>query len=122
MAYPSHRPLNIIRVYAHCADISTAGSYFVPSPCRGRIIKMGSILYAAITTADDVITSEINGTAITGGGWTIAFTSSAPGDVDTAVPTAANFVNEDDKIEFINSGASDTTAPVLFFADIRVGG
>jgi alpha-D-ribose 1-methylphosphonate 5-phosphate C-P lyase len=69
-----------------------------------------------------VITSEINGTAITGGGWTIAFTSSAPGDVDTAVPTAANFVNEDDKIEFINSGASDTTAAVLFFADIRVGG
>ncbi len=122
MAYPSNRPLNVIRVYAHCADISTAGSYFTVAPCRGKIIKMGSVLMAAITTADDVITSEINNVAITGGGWSIATASSAPGDVDTAVPTAACNVNEDDVIEFINSGASDTTAAVTFFADIRVGG
>ena len=122
MAYPSNRPLNVIRVYAYCADISTAGSYFTVAPCSGKIIKMGSILHAAITTADDVITSEINGTAVTGGGWTIATASSAPGDVDTAVPTAACNVQTDDAIEFINSGASDTTAPVLFFADIRIGG
>jgi len=122
MAYPSNRPLNIIRVYAHCADISTAGSYFTVAPTQGKIIKMGSILFGAITTADDVITSEINGTAITGGGWTIAYDGSAAGDVDTAVPTAAFHVKEDDKIEFINSGASDTTMPVTFFADIRTGG
>jgi hypothetical protein len=122
MAYPSNRPLNVIRVYAHAADISTAGSYFVPSPCNGKIIKMGSMINNAITTADDVITSEINGTAITGGGWTIAYTSSAAGDLDTAVPTGACHVKTDDAIEFINSGASDTTCAATFFADIRIGG
>ena len=120
MVYPTNRPINVNRVYAHCTDISTAGSYFTVSTCRGKIIKMGSILFAAITTADDVITSKINGTAITGGGWSIATASSAAGDVDIAVPTAANFVNMDDAIEFINSGASDTTAAVTFCADIRV--
>lgn len=122
MAYPTNRPLNVIRVYAYCADISTAGSYFTVAPCGGKIVKMGSILHAAITTADNAITSKINGTAITGGSWTIAYSSSAAGDVDTAVPTAAHRVKTDDAIEFINSGASDTTAPVLFFADILIGG
>jgi hypothetical protein len=120
MAYPTKRTLRVERVYAHAADISTAGSYFVPSPCRGKIIKVGSMINNAITTADDVITMEINGTAMTGGGWTIAFTSSAAGDLDTAVPTAANNVNEGDAIEFINSGASDTTCAAVFFADILV--
>jgi hypothetical protein len=120
MAYPTKRHLRIERVYAHAADISTAGSYFVPSPCRGKIILMGSMINNAITTADDAITSEINGTAITGGSWTIAYTSSAAGNYDTAVPTAANNVVEGDKIEFINSGASDTTCAAVFFADILV--
>jgi hypothetical protein len=120
MALPVNRPFNVIRVFAYMADASTAGSTFTVSPCRGKIVKMGSILHAAITTADDAITTEINGTAVTGGAWTIATASSAPGDVDTAVPTAANLVNTDDAIEFINDGASDTTAPVTFFADILV--
>ena len=122
MAYPSNRPLNVIRVYAHCPDVSAAQSAFTVSPCRGKIIKMGSIISIAITSADAVITSEINGTAITGGGWTIAASGAAAGDVDTAVPTAACFVNEDDAIEFITDGGSSTTSPTTFFADIRVGG
>jgi hypothetical protein len=119
MAYPTNRPLNIIRVYAHAADISTAGSYFVPAPCRGTIIFAGSMINNAITTADDVITMEINGTAVTGGGWTIATSGSAAGTFDSTTPTAANKVNENDAIEFINTGASDTTCAAVFFADIR---
>ena len=54
-----------------------------------------------------------------GGGWTIATSGSAAGTFDSSVPTAANAVNEDDAIEFINSGASDTTCAAVFFADIR---
>jgi len=120
MALPNPRPLDVIRVNAYYADASTAGSTFVSSPCRGKLVKVGSVLHAAITTADDVITMEINGTAVTGATWSIATANSAPGDVDTATPTGANAVNEDDTIEFICSGASDTTAPVTFFADIQV--
>ena len=119
MALPENTPLDERVVYAYMADVSTASSAFVRAPCRGRIVKMGSALYAAITGADAAITTEINGTAVTGGSWTITQSGSAPGDVDTAVPTAAHRVNADDNIEFISDGASSTTAPAMFFAVIR---
>jgi hypothetical protein len=122
MAYPSNRPFNVIRVYAYAADISAASSAFTVAPCRGKIIKMGSVIYNAITGADSAVTSKIAGSTITGGAWTITQSGSAAGDVDTAVPTAAFQVNEDDNIEFISDGASSTTCPAMFFADIRVGG
>lgn len=120
MALAKNRPLNIVRVFAYMADVSTAGSAFAVAPCRGKIIKMGSVIGAAITVADAAITTEINGTAVTGGGWTIAFTSAAAGDVDTVVPAGANVVNEDDTIEFISDGGSTTASPTTFFADILV--
>lgn len=120
MSLPNPRPLNIIRVTSYMADSSTAGSAFTVAPCRGKIIKMGSVIHAAVSTANNAITSKIAGTAITGGSWTIAFTSSAAGDVDTAIPTAANYVNEDENIEFISDGAGDGTVPTTFFADILV--
>ena len=119
MALPITRPLDTIRVEAYMADSSTAGSAFTVAPCRGRIVKMGSIIHAAVTTADNASTSEINGTAITGGSWTIAYSGAAAGDVDTAYPTAARDVNADDAIEFISDGAGSGTVPTTFFADIE---
>src|SRR5919108_6138007 len=108
MALPKNRPLDVIRVHAYMADVSTAGSAFAVAPTRGRIIKMGSVIYNAITGADSAITSKIAGTAITGGSWTITQSGSAAGDVDTAEPTAARDVTEDQNIEFITDGASST--------------
>lgn len=120
MSLPNNRPFNVIRVYCHMADSSTAGSAFTVAPCRGKIVKMGSVIHAAVTTADTAITSKIAGTAITGGAWTIAFSGAAAGDVDTAVPTAAFYCNADDNIEFISDGAGSGTVPTTFFADILV--
>ncbi len=65
-----------------------------------------------------LVESQIDGTAVTGGSWTVAYSGSAAGDVDTAIPSAAFYVNEDSNIEFISDGASSTTAPTMFFADI----
>lgn len=121
MAYPSNRTFNVIRVHAYMADSSAAGSAFAVAPARGKIVKMGSVIYNAITVADTAITSKIAGTAVTGGGWTITQSGSAAGDVDSAIPTAANFVNEDDNIEFISDGGASTTCPTMFYADIRIG-
>lgn len=121
MAYPTKRRLNEKSVHAYMADVSTASSAFVVAPSRGYIVKAYSALYAAITGADAAITMEINGTAVTGGAWTIANSGSAPGDIDSADPTAAHFVNEGDVIEFISDGASSTTAPAMFTAVIREG-
>lgn len=120
MALPINRPLNIIRVFAHMADSSTAGSAFTVSPCRGKIVKLGSIISAAVTSADTAIASKVNGVAVGGGSWTIAFSGAAAGDVDTVIPTDANAVNEDDKIEFASDGAGSGTVPTTFFADILV--
>jgi hypothetical protein len=120
MALPKNRPLDVERVWAYMADVSTAGSAFAVAPARGRIIKMGSVIYNAITGTDSAITSKIAGTAITGGSWTITQSGSAAGDVDTAEPTAARDVTEDQNIEFISDGASSTTCPAMFFCDIEV--
>jgi hypothetical protein len=119
MALPEYHPLNEVVVWAHLADVSTPSSAFAVAPVRGKIIKLGSVIYNAITVADSAVTSKIAGTAITGGSWTISQSGAVAGDVDTALPTAANTVVEDQVIEFISDGASSTVCPAMFFAVIR---
>ena len=100
------RTLNDYFLHAEIADISTASSTFVPVPDSGKIIKIISSLQGAISGGDAGISFEIGGTAVTGGGITVAHSGSAAGDVDTAEPTAANEVQEDGTIEMITDGGS----------------
>ena len=100
------RTLNDYFLTSTIADISTASSTFVAVPDGGKIIKIITALQGAITSVNGGISFEIGGTAITGGGITVAYSGSAAGDVDTAVPTAANDVLEDGTIEMITNGAS----------------
>ena len=83
------RTLNDYFLHAEIADISTASSTFVPVPDSGKIIKIISSLQGAISGGNAGISFEIGGTAVTGGGITVAHSGSAAGDVDTAEPTAA---------------------------------
>jgi hypothetical protein len=101
------------------ADLSTASSAFVVSPWRGKIVRVYSCIYNAITGADSIWTMKINGTAVTGVSVTVANSGSAAGDVDTGTPTGANTVNEGDTIEFISDGASSTTCVTTFTAVIE---
>ena len=103
------RTLNDYFLTSTIADISTASSTFVPVPDGGKVIKIITALQGAIGTANGGISFEIGGTAITGGGITVAYSGSAAGDVDTAEPTAANEVAEDGTIEMITDGASANT-------------
>jgi len=120
MALPVPRPISEITVSAYLADISTASSAFTVAPCRGRIVRAFSTIYAAITGADANWTLEINGTAVTGIAVVVANSGSAAGDIDTGVPTASNnVVNEGDTIEFVSDGASSTTSPATFVAVIE---
>ena len=64
---------------------------FTPS-VSGTIVKIVSNLQGALTTGDATITGRIGATAITNGVVTITQAASAPGDVDTATPTALNTV------------------------------
>ena len=100
------RTLNDYFLHAEIADVSTASSTFVPVPDSGKIIKIITSLQGAISGANAGISFEIGGTAVTGGGITVAHSGSAAGDVDTAEPTAANEVQEDGTIEMITDGGS----------------
>ena len=113
------RPVNDYFITSTIADISTASSTFVPVPDGGRVIKIITALQGAIGTANGAITFEIGGTAITGGGITVAYSGSAAGDVDTAEPTAANEVLEDGTIEMITDGASSNTIKLVVTFVIR---
>ena len=100
------RTLNDYFLTSTIADISTASSTFVAVPDGGKIIKIITALQGAITGGNAAISFEIGGTAVTGGGITVAHSGSAAGTVDTAEPTAANDVSEDGTIEMITDGGS----------------
>ena len=98
-----------VSVVAEIDDISTASTAYVVAPTTGRIVKIYSVIHGAIGTADADLTPEIGGTAITGGLITVAFTSSAAGDVDSSTPTCANVCQEGDAIGVATDGASTNT-------------
>ena len=100
------RTLNDYFLTSTIADISTASSTFVPVPDGGKIIKIITALQGAISGANAGISFEIGGTAVTGGGITVAHSGSAVGTMDGSVPTALNEVAEDGSIEIITDGNS----------------
>lgn len=103
---------NNIYLFGTIDDVSTAASFWIPSPCTGTISKIHSIINGAIAVADAVLTFEIGGVLITDGSsnnLTITQSGSAAGDVDTMTPTGANTLAIGDKIELITDGGSTNT-------------
>lgn len=100
------------------ADISTAGTVYVPSPYAGTITKITSIIDGAISGADAVITPKIGAVEITDGAITIANSGSAAGDVDNATPSAANTVAVGNNINLTTDGASTGTVAAVFNIEI----
>jgi hypothetical protein len=121
MALPLNRPLNVVRVFSYNSDMSTAGSSFSVAPCRGKVVKIGVVAHAAVTTAPNVLTAKIAGTAITIPTWTVTHSGAAAGDVVEVTPSAANLVADGNNIEFISDGAGSGTVPCTYYADILVG-
>ena len=113
------RTLNDYFISGRVADISTAGSTFVAVPDGGTIVKIMTVLQGAISGGNAAITFEIGGTAVTGGGITVAHSGSAAGTVDSAEPTAANRVEEDGTIEMITDGGSTGAKKLLVTFVIR---
>jgi hypothetical protein len=112
-------------VFSYNADMSTAGSSFTAAPVRGKIVLLGSVIHAAVTTAPNVLTAKIGvsgsaGTAITIPTWTQSHTGSAAGVVSEVVPSGANLVDQGNNIEFISDGAGSGTVPCTYYADILV--
>jgi hypothetical protein len=120
MSLPNPHPFTDIQVGCHSASIGASPiAAYVRAPFRGRLIAVGGVTGGTITTADCTVAVAINGTAVTGGGFTITQSGAAAGQNFNAVPTAANVVNEDDVISFTPSGASGASIPGSFYAVIR---
>ena len=113
------RTLNDYFLTVQLTDVSAPSSVSVAVPDDGNIIKIISVLGGAITLVDSAVVTKINGTTVTGGGFTVAFSGSAAGDIDTASPTALNGVKEGDYITITSDGASSTTQPITVTLVIR---
>lgn len=101
-------------------DISTAGQSYVVSPVNGTITKIYSVLNGSITTADSILTPKINGTAITNGSITVAYTGSSAGHVDSSTPTALNTIIAGEAIEIETDGGSNTNTKVIITIEITL--
>jgi len=117
--YPNTPPDRRKFITAHIADVSTAGQIYVTPGFRGKIVKAYTALNGAIGTADAGLTLKIGGTAVTGGTITIAYTSSAAGDVDSCTPTAANSFTSAQAIEIETDGASSNAVAVTVTLELE---
>lgn len=106
---PEFSPLRDYHLHTSIDDISAAGGKgFVPVPSPGKVIEIRVVIHNAITSADAVLTASINGTAITDGAVTVAFSGSAEGDTFVIVPSAANSVQEGDALKILTDNGSST--------------
>jgi hypothetical protein len=124
MALPELHPLNEVMISCESASIgATPANAYMRVPVRGKIIKVGCVTKGAITTADGTETFATNNTGsfanITGGAVTVTVSGAAAGQHFSAVPTAANDVNEDDVVRITPSGASGSSIGGFFYAVIR---
>jgi len=97
-------------------DATTVARYVVPFDGVVRQIK--SVLAAAITTADAVLTAKINGTAISGGTLTITQSGSAAGDVDSVDLSGLSntgIVKQGDVISIESDGAASSQIAEGYF-------
>ena len=111
------RTLNDYFITSHIPNVSSASQTFVCVPDGGRIIKI--ITHnKATTTGTAAISFEIDGVAVTDGGFDHVATASA-GKVTTTEPTAANRVEENGTIECITDGGSTNASKMEITFVIR---
>jgi len=111
------RTLNDYFITSHIPNVSSASQTFVCVPDGGRIIKIITHNKAA-TTGTAAISFEIDGVAVTDGGFDHVATASA-GKVTTTEPTAANRVEENGTIECITDGGSTNSSKMEITFVIR---
>jgi hypothetical protein len=122
MALPTNHKFTEVQAEAYSPSVGASPvTAYTRAPFRGKIIKLGAVLYGTLT-GDATVACTINGTAVTGGTLTLTASGSAGGSTFTAIPTAAFNVNEDDYISFPPSGGNGTSIAAAFFAVVDKAG
>lgn len=120
MAATARQPAHYKTVQVRITDIAAPSSGYAPCPWTGKVVKMFTCI-AGVINGDAVVKGEINDVDITGCSVTVTASGSAAGDVDSAVPTAANRVNEGDFLQATTNGGGSTTrvCEVVFVIDTQ---
>ena len=105
MASPTSN-VKFIALNVYVAALGTGKTRFVACPVDGYV-RMIQYASDVAVDGDNIITSAIAGTAITGGGFTLTTSNSVAGMVMTAVPTAANRVLRGQAIAVTTDGGGD---------------
>ena len=101
------------------ASVANGIAGVVRAPCRGQVTEVGTMIGSVVSTADATCTTSIAGTAITGGSFVITQAASAIGDLDNALPTAANVCNEGESIKFAFTGTGTAGGHVYCYAVLK---
>lgn len=104
---------------AKITDVGTAETIVIPitENSAGQLKRVTHALGAAITVADSKIVISKNGTVLSGGTITVAYTSSAAGDIDYQ-DFGDVFVKAGDYITIANGGESTGAAVGYVVIDI----
>ena len=94
-------------------NISASSTVYVPIPFAGTISKVVTVLEAAISSANAIVTVK-NSAAASMGTITVTHSGSAAGDVDTLAPSSNNTVAADSFITIASDGGSTNTATLRF--------
>ena len=120
MTYPTTHKLTTVHLDCYSPSVgSSPVAAYLRVPFRCQILKLTSVLYGAITTADCSVATAVTGTAIPGGTIPIPQSGSAAGQVNSAIPSASTFANEDDTISFTPSLASGANVACTFSAVLK---
>jgi hypothetical protein len=93
-------------------DVATTETVYAVSPVAGTLSRVQTVVVGGgATNGAAVVTPSINGVAVTNGAVTIA-SGAVVGEVDSAVPTAANTVAIGDTISAASDGGGSTTTAV----------
>lgn len=135
MALPVAHALDEVVVSTTALDCSTGKAGVIRAPFKGVVKEVGTMISSVLSTADATVTTSIAGTAITGGAFVIATSSSAIGDLDAAAVsgvvangvaanatiTGANTCLEGDVIKFALTGSGTAGGPLHCYAVVRRG-
>jgi hypothetical protein len=91
-------------------DVSTADFVLVPCPFACTLNRVTSILHAALASADATVTVTNSTGPATVGTLTVAFTSSAEGDIDTLDASSNNTFSAGTYVKIATDGGSTNTA------------
>jgi hypothetical protein len=113
---------NLVQYDVVIANLVAADAkvYRIPVNVAGTITKIRTVLSEhALAVGDATITASIGGVPVTNGVVTITQAGSAPGDKDTATPTAARTVVVGDTIE-LTVGGANTDASAIAYCSLRI--